>query len=153
MLLSEVSDKEHPIWCKTWPKLRGIACCRPPLNMTRNAVSLCACAASSHRPCAILQITNCVKWTTGKPIMWGETDGSGGPSFSDTWVLRMAEKWPRWQADKLMIMGLALSAVLNRDFCGFGVVHISRSQFHTSFCSPTRPRDIISKFTNVNENS
>ena len=51
----------------------------------------------------------------------------------------MAEKWPRWQADKLM--GLALSAVLNRDSCGFGVVHISMSQFHTSFCSPNPVRE------------
>ena len=36
-------------------------------------------------------------------------------------LLRMAKKWPRWQAD--LPMGLAPSAVLNRDICGFGVVH------------------------------
>jgi hypothetical protein len=51
---------------------------------------------------------------TGKPILWNETDGRGGPSFADTWVLRMAKKCPRWQAD--MLMGLALSAVLIQFF-------------------------------------
>jgi hypothetical protein len=51
---------------------------------------------------------------TGKRILWNETDGRGVPSFVDTWVLRMAKKCPRWQAD--MLMGLALSAVLIQFF-------------------------------------
>ena len=50
VLLSKVSYTEHPIWRKTWPELRGIACCRPPPNLIRNTLSLCACAASSRRP-------------------------------------------------------------------------------------------------------
>ena len=59
---------------------------------------------------------NCVKQTIGKPIMWDETDGRGGPSFSDTWVLRIAKKCQRWQVD--MLMRLALSVVLIQCFCG-----------------------------------
>ena len=39
-------------------------------------------------------------------------------------LLRMAKKWPRWQAD--FPMGLAPSAVLNRDICRFGIVHNPR---------------------------
>ena len=52
--------------------------------------------------------------TTGKTILWNETDGRGGPSFVDTWVLRMAKTCLRWQVD--MLMGLALSAVLIQFF-------------------------------------
>ena len=39
-------------------------------------------------------------------------------------LLRMAKKWPRWQAD--FPMGLAPSAVLIQFFCRFGVVHNPR---------------------------
>ena len=49
-------------------------------------------SSDSHRPVSHSANKNCVKQTIGKPIMWDETDGSGGPSFSDTWVLRMAKK-------------------------------------------------------------
>ena len=39
-------------------------------------------------------------------------------------LLRMAKKWPRWQAG--FPMGLAPSAVLNRDICGFGIEYNPR---------------------------
>ena len=39
-------------------------------------------------------------------------------------LLRMAKKWPRWQAD--FPMGLAPSAVLIQFFCRFGIVHNPR---------------------------
>ena len=44
--------------------------------------------------------------------------------LSDTWVLRMAKKWPRWQAD--LPMGLAPSVVLIQFLCRFGIVHNPR---------------------------
>ena len=68
------------------------------------------------------------------PILWDGTDGRGGPSFSDTWVLRMTKKWPRWQAN--LPMGLAPNVVLIQFFCRFGIVHDPRLELHTPFLTP-----------------
>jgi len=54
-------------------------------------------------------------------------------------LLRMAKKWPRWQAD--FPMGLAPSAVLIQCFCRFGIVHNPRRELHTHFCAAKPVRE------------
>ena len=93
-----------------------------------------------------------MKWTTGKPILWDETDGRGGPSFSRHLGFENGEKVHKMAsgyAHGACAQCSPKSRFLRIRSSPYFKVPIS----HFFLFSETRSRDIIFKFTNVNENS
>ena len=76
----------------------------------------------------------CIQQRARDPQFWNFRSENGRRVGYSRFHTKWWKKWPKLQAD--MLMGLVLSAVLIQCFCGFRVVHISRSIFHISFCSP-----------------